>query len=135
MAVNKHFQRYGQTLILMMAAVAWQNQASAADSANRDPLKGLLSSKQSVPAPRSPMFEGRGDGVKTCPVTGEKIANANFKAEFYGRTVYFCCRGCLNSAKRDPARFVKASPQEQQKAVQAFLSGARAVDAAEFCND
>ena len=38
-------------------------------------------------------FKGLGDGVETCPVTGEKIINKDVKDEFYGRTVNFCCAG------------------------------------------
>src|SRR5262245_51823784 len=40
-------------------------------------------------------FLGKGDGVKTCPVTGDEIQNKDVKGQFFGRMVYFCCPDCL----------------------------------------
>jgi YHS domain-containing protein len=51
-------------------------------------------------------FMGKGDGVKTCPVTGEPV-DKNVKAEINGRTVYFCCPACLDEVKKNPARYLK----------------------------
>jgi len=51
-------------------------------------------------------FVGKGDGIETCPVTGEPV-NKNIKFGFFGRTVYFCCESCLEAAKKNPERFVK----------------------------
>jgi YHS domain-containing protein len=62
-------------------------------------------------------FLGLGDGVKTCPVTGEDIHNKDVKAAFYGRTVYFCCGGCLAEAKKNPAAYVKRTHKEQLLAI------------------
>ncbi len=62
-------------------------------------------------------FLGLGDGVKTCPVTGEEIHNKDTKAVFYGRTVYFCCGGCLADAKKNPAAYIKRTHKEQLIAI------------------
>ena len=35
-------------------------------------------------------FLGKGDGVKTCPVTGSPI-DPKVSAEILGRKVFFCC--------------------------------------------
>lgn len=51
-------------------------------------------------------FVGKGDGVETCPVTGEPV-NKNIKHGFFGRTVYFCCESCLEAAKKNPEKFIK----------------------------
>lgn len=62
-------------------------------------------------------FEGKGDGVETCPVTGEPITNKDVKAQMFGRTVYFCCAGCLEDAKKNPAMYVKKTHKEQLVAI------------------
>ncbi len=51
-------------------------------------------------------FVGKGDGIETCPVTGEPV-NKEIKFGFFGRTVYFCCESCLEAAKKTPERFIK----------------------------
>ncbi len=42
----------------------------------------------------------------TCPVTGGKI-NKEVFADQDGKRVYFCCRGCVETFKKDPAKYVK----------------------------
>lgn len=64
-------------------------------------------------------FKGKGDGVETCPVTGEKIEVKNMKAELFGRTVYFCCAGCLAEAQKNPSLYVKPTLEEQRMAIKA----------------
>jgi YHS domain-containing protein/acylphosphatase len=51
-------------------------------------------------------FLGKGDGVTTCPVTGEPV-NKAFSAEIYGRTVYFCCANCRDTVKKTPELYLK----------------------------
>lgn len=51
-------------------------------------------------------FVGKGDGIETCPVTGEPV-NKEIKYGFFGRTVYFCCESCLEAAKKNPEKFIK----------------------------
>ncbi len=88
------------------------------------------------PLKYSAFFQGRGDGVATCPVTGEKITNKNFKADLLGRTVLFCCHGCLKAAKQNPEKFVKAKAAEQQIAVNAYLAKTtQSVHKAEYCDE
>ncbi|QQS47309.1 MAG: hypothetical protein IPM66_01150 [Acidobacteriota bacterium] len=62
-------------------------------------------------------FKGKGDGVETCPVNGEKIIMKNIKGEFFGRTVYFCCAGCLAEVQKNPALYLKPTLEEQKAAV------------------
>lgn len=58
-------------------------------------------------------FLGKGDGVESCPVTGEPILNQDTKGDFYGRTIYFCCAGCLTKAQKNPAAYIKKTQAEQ----------------------
>lgn len=58
-------------------------------------------------------FLGKGDGVTTCPVTGEEIHNKDVKGQFFSRTVYFCCAGCLDEAKKIPAAYIKRTHAQQ----------------------
>jgi YHS domain-containing protein len=51
-------------------------------------------------------FLGKGDGITTCPVTGEPV-NKEIKFGFYGRTVYFCCEGCRDTVKKNPELYLK----------------------------
>ncbi len=59
-----------------------------------------------APKKEETAFVGKGDGVETCPVTGEPV-NKEIKFGFFGRTVYFCCESCLEAAKKNPERFIK----------------------------
>ncbi len=51
-------------------------------------------------------FLGKGDGITTCPVTGEPV-NKNVKAEIFGRTVYFCCENCKDAVLKAPEKYLK----------------------------
>lgn len=51
-------------------------------------------------------FLGKGDGVTTCPVTGEPV-DRNIKAEINGRTVYFCCASCKGIVQNKPTQYLK----------------------------
>jgi YHS domain-containing protein len=63
------------------------------------------------------VFKAKGDGITTCPVSGEALASKDVKAEMFGRTVYFCCDDCLAEAKKHPAMYVKKTEAEQLAAV------------------
>ncbi len=52
-------------------------------------------------------FLGKGDGVKTCPVTGDEIHNKDVKGRFFNRMVYFCCPDCLAEARKNPSAYIK----------------------------
>jgi Cu+-exporting ATPase len=49
------------------------------------------------------------DEQVTCPVSGETIAKSDAFAsmEYKGKTYYFCCAGCQDKFKADPAKYVK----------------------------
>ena len=41
-----------------------------------------------------------------CPVEGGKI-NKKLFADYQGKRVYFCCDGCPDEFKKDPAKYIK----------------------------
>jgi YHS domain-containing protein len=51
-------------------------------------------------------FAGKGDGINTCPVTGEPV-NKESWAEIKGRKVYFCCASCRSKALKDPDKYIR----------------------------
>ncbi|MFN7930600.1 MAG: hypothetical protein U0Y68_22295 [Blastocatellia bacterium] len=57
--------------------------------------------------PEAKAFLGKGDGVTTCPVTGEAI-DKNVSAEINGKTVYFCCASCRDTVKKNPELYLKS---------------------------
>jgi YHS domain-containing protein len=71
--------------------------------------------KANAPAAKTAKSEflGKGDGVKTCPVSGEEITSKDFKGRFFNRTVYFCCAECLAEAKKKPAAYLKRTQAAQ----------------------
>ena len=46
-----------------------------------------------------------------CPVSGEEfvVTESSPKAEYNGKTYYFCCGGCDAKFKADPEKFVRGS--------------------------
>ena len=66
----------------------------AAAVASPDPLKELVNSKPKNQALKfSPTFEGRGDGLVTCPVSGEKVTKKSLKAEYLAELFIFVVKG------------------------------------------
>ena len=59
-----------------------------------------------TPAKEAGKFLGKGDGIETCPVTGEAISK-DVSVEVEGRTVYACCPGCLDKIKKNPELYLK----------------------------
>jgi YHS domain-containing protein len=51
-------------------------------------------------------FAGKGDGITTCPVSGEPV-NKDIWAEIKGRKVYFCCANCRAKALKDPDKYIR----------------------------
>jgi YHS domain-containing protein len=56
--------------------------------------------------PEAKKFLGKGDGITTCPVTGEPV-DKNISAEINGKTVYFCCASCREAVKKNPELYLK----------------------------
>lgn len=53
------------------------------------------------------------DTPVTCPVCGKECAMGEAVAfEYEGKTHYFCCEGCLDKFKEDPAAFMTEKMEE-----------------------
>jgi YHS domain-containing protein len=48
----------------------------------------------------------------TCPVMGGPIDKTIF-TEYKGKKVYFCCKGCVETFKADPEKYIAKLPQFQ----------------------
>jgi YHS domain-containing protein len=50
-------------------------------------------------------------GKHCCPMSGKDIDKdkAKFKAEYKGKTYYFCCEKCKAAFEKDPEKFMKDS--------------------------
>ena len=72
--------------------------------------EGMSSMHKEHPLPDTTVepkkFLGKGDGVTTCPVTGEAV-DKNISADINGKTVYFCCASCRDAVKKNPEHYIK----------------------------
>lgn len=106
---------YTRLLVTLVALLALVVAAQAHDKHKKQDKH--KDHKQTAKADQSNKFMGKGDGIETCPVSGEAITSRTNKAEFYGRTVYFCCEDCLAAAKKNPALYIRKTEAEQIAAV------------------
>src|SRR5262249_20791057 len=56
-------------------------------------------------------FLGKGDGIETCPVTGEPV-DKNLKSEVNGQTFYVCCESCIETVKKNPSAYLKKAEKK-----------------------
>lgn len=54
---------------------------------------------------------------KICPLMNDEV-DAKWKHEHEGQLVYFCCRGCIDMFKADPAAAIAKMSDEDKKAIQ-----------------
>jgi YHS domain-containing protein len=47
----------------------------------------------------------------TCPVLGGNI-NKQVYADYQGKRIYFCCKGCDEKFKKDPEKYIKKLEEE-----------------------
>ena len=91
-----------------------QEHAKAVSGFVKDGMAGMHVShpappkgKTAAPAKtKEPVFVGKGDGEKTCPVTGEPVDVAQF-VTWKGKTVKFCCPSCKAAFEKAPEKFLK----------------------------
>ncbi|MEO6725152.1 MAG: hypothetical protein ABIU20_00855 [Blastocatellia bacterium] len=108
-----------QILFALTIACALMISATAHDKKQESKQTKQTAAKQTTAKAKTAKVEflAKGDGVDTCPVTGEKIESKDVKGDFFGRTVYFCCAGCLDEAKKQPAAYIKKTHAEQLAAI------------------
>ena len=57
---------------------------------------------------------------KYCPVMGTaNVVDPKVRMEYQGQYVYFCCQGCLDMFKKDPAQYIAKMPKEDLEAIKA----------------
>lgn len=92
-----------------------------AEGVNGFVKEGMAGMHKEHPAPPKPTtgpksgFKGVGDGVTTCPVTGEPV-DKDVSAVIQGRTVYFCCEGCVEKVTTHPALYLRWAAGGQDSA-------------------
>ena len=75
--------------------------AGCIDEFKKDPAKYVKKLEDSgVTLEKTPVPQ------TTCPVLGGKV-NKDIYADYQGKRVYFCCAGCIDEFKKDPAKYVK----------------------------
>lgn len=47
----------------------------------------------------------------TCPIMVGKPIKKDISADYQGKTVYFCCGGCVDKFKAEPEKYTKDLPQ------------------------
>ncbi len=62
------------------------------------------------PAVQQPVKQAMAGEQTTCPVMGNPIDKSIF-VEYQGKKVYFCCKGCPDIFKADPAKYIAKLPQ------------------------
>ncbi len=61
---------------------------------------------EEVPEVPPPAIQSAGQPQTVCPLMGGKI-NKDIYADHAGKRVYFCCAGCVDAFKKDPAKYIK----------------------------
>ena len=44
---------------------------------------------------------------KTCPVMPGESVKKKFHVDYEGHRIYFCCKPCIRSFKRDPEKYIR----------------------------
>ena len=75
------------------------------------PLAGLAADQNSEKKPKPYV-------LKTCSVSDEKLGSMGKPVSYVheGREIQFCCKDCVKSFKKDPAKYVKKIEAAEAKA-------------------
>jgi YHS domain-containing protein len=96
----------GIGIVISACGGTTSNTPSATPSATPPAAAAPASSTAAAPL-QAPGAAKVGDRTK-CPVSGEEfvVANDSAKAEYEGKTYYFCCPSCADTFKKDPTKYV-----------------------------
>jgi YHS domain-containing protein len=70
----------------------------------------LVGCQKEKPTVQQPTQQAVAGEQTTCPVMGNPI-DKNIFIEYQGKKVYFCCNGCPDVFKADPAKYIAKLPQ------------------------
>lgn len=93
--------------VLALAAAACGGSPSASPAV---PSGGAEAAAHgALPAGAKKPGEAQVGDQTVCPVSGEpfKVTESSPKTEYKGKTVYFCCPGCLEKFNASPDEFMK----------------------------
>lgn len=75
-------------------------------------VSGCGGSSQQASSPAAGAFKAPGEAKvgdrSKCPVSGEEfvVSETSPKAEYQGKTYFFCCPGCAKKFESDPQKFL-----------------------------
>lgn len=81
------------------------------------------------PKPKQEKPDAKADAypLKTCIVSGEALGEMGEPVTITheGRTIKFCCKGCIKKFKADPAQYLKVMDEAEKKAKEAKTQEAK----------
>src|SRR5512140_1287353 len=86
--------------VVLFAPVRQRAQAAPA------PAHEHAAAPAAAPAADAPKFLGKGDGITTCPMSGDAIDPSLFEI-INGRKIFFCCQECIAPVKLHPELYLK----------------------------
>lgn len=92
-----------------MAIVAKETAAADKEKGAKDAKDGAKKDGKDKAKPKEPKLNAQ------CPVTGDAI-DKTLTHEHKGRTVAFCCEGCVDDFKKDPNKFMAKLEQAEKDA-------------------
>lgn len=91
-----------------------------------------MASAEDAPAPKeNPAAKADAYPLKTCIVSGEKFGGdmgEPVTITHEGRTIKFCCDGCIKKFKADPAKYLKVLDEAEKKAKEESTKNEKAKD-------
>ena len=97
-----------------------KDPAKFARAAEEREAKRKAGKKAEAEAPAAPSGPAK-PGAVYCAVRGEELASAEKaagKAEYNGKTYYFCCNGCKKAFDKDPVKAARAADEREAKRAQ-----------------
>lgn len=117
--INMH--KILKSLVLACTLVLVSGLATAALAQHQKATQKTAKAKPGKKAAKTEIkFLAQGDGIDSCIVSGETLHSKTISSEIFGRTVYFCCKDCQDTALKNPAAYVKKTEAEQIAAVRAL---------------
>lgn len=86
-----------------MRKTGWITTAAVTLLAAGGAVSALASDEASVPVPTTTNVVKH---QTICPVMGGAI-NTNLYVDYDGKRIYVCCKGCIETVKKDPAKYIR----------------------------
>ncbi|MFA7157779.1 MAG: YHS domain-containing protein [Kiritimatiellia bacterium] len=86
-----------------MRKTGWIATAASMLLAAGGVVSALASDETPVPVPATTNVVKR---QTICPVMGGEV-NKNLYVDYEGKRIYVCCKGCIETVRKDPAKYVR----------------------------